>query len=388
MRRYEWVEHGRDQLDRDQFRKKLTWLSGAAALGTAALSSTPDTSPEQNKRPSQDNLRGSAKKQDTSKKSFTMDTNMIEDEPAQVSLMATSSGTSSSNGNQETPITRHPPTFGFPETMTTVVPYVTYFSVTPGATGLGTNVTIGVNSLYDIMAGHTVTAATASTACAAGNIYNCIIPRASTPAFGTSLFQFPSAISAGTSTLEAGQWRGVWDKLYDYYTVLGAEVDISVENCVSGANNADILLAWGYDSTGVNNGNTFPTNTQQSEMEHWPGVKWKLVPWAANNDSAMSAKLTLRYKANQVKRDVRNDEDVKTWTAVGSVPTYRERLRLYFFEGPFNTVACSAANVKITIRHIVQYKDLKVNLRYPSSNSAAQTAFAVNFATDIFNIAG
>ena len=71
-----------------------------------------------------------------------------------------------------------------------------------------------------------------------------------------------------------------------------------------------------------------------------------------------------------VKRNVKNDEDVKTWTATNSTPTdWTEAMTLNFWKAPFNQNGTDLSGVKIQVqlKYVVQFKDLKVQARYPAT---------------------
>jgi hypothetical protein len=84
------------------------------------------------------------------------------------------------------------------------------------------------------------------------------------------------------------------------------------------------------------------------------------------------------YKPGQSKKNVRNDEDVKTWTAVSAAPSLTEELKLVFFRANLATAPLlnTGCNCYLEVKYIVQFKDLKENYRYPQAGQAAITQSA------------
>ena len=122
-----------------------------------------------------------------------------------------------------------------------------------------------------------------------------------------------------------------------------------------------------------------------SAIRAFKNVKWYSIP------GGQKAIIRGSYKPGQAKRNIVNDGDVKTWTAVGpTLPNLKEILTLNFFADPFNNgcqtpeystsdVTSSGGSVygtvmmEINLKYIVQYKDLKQLARYPNVSSGTTT---------------
>jgi len=297
------------------------------------------------------------------------------------SARAASSGASTAvgRGNQETPIYNQVAHYGMPNTTTVVLPWTNYYTiVTPpnnGASNVG--VELRLNSVYDIFPQSTNTA-TAGANITEGRYTKKYIGNGTWP---NPLLEYPKS-SQADGTSEYPQWRAVWDKLYSYYTVLGCHFKITIHNPRNLLKH-DCVVAWGMDSFSVANGGiNYPGGRKLSEMEYWPGLQWKVVKSYNNGeDDETYQVIEGYYKPGMINRNVQNDEDVKTWTAVGALPILTERLRMFFGNAAFNTSNDSVGvGIKVQMKYIVQYKDLVLNVMYPASG---QTAFNVAFPTDV-----
>lgn len=347
---------------------------------------TPDTADERSPkrlRSQPNSLRNAQALANMSKKD-----NDVEMEAVQPNQLARASVQTQANigraGAQETPIYKQVPHYGMPNTTTVVLPWTNYLSVItpPNASSTNVGVKYRMNSVYDIFPQST-NSAVGGAAITEGRYTSKYTGQSTWPA---TLVNFPIQPTPGANyTTEAPQWRGVWDKFYTYYTVLGCHYKITVHNPrrVIGK---DVTIAKGFDSFSVANpGINYPEGRPIHEMEYWPGLSWHRAKSYANGEDDENYTVIEGYwKPGMVERNVQNDEDVKTWTKVNETPLLTEQMRLFFTNGEFNvdSVECGIA-MKIQLEYIVQFKDLNVNTMYPAQN---QTAFAVNIPTDIIKL--
>ena len=325
----------------------------------------------------------------------------------------------SSGGNsavsKETPISNYPSlTYGLQETHTTVLPWTCWLSVGGLDKTTPAQLKLRMNSIYDMM--DVTTLALPATG---------VIP--TTKGFYSKPFNNDARIvgdndiiypedpgSATTDADEAPQWRNYWDKFYEYYTVLGCEYEIILFNPASqpmvkffglesktvtgtpgftapavsvpiqvGMYNTDIVVATQFDTytdTVGYTGNHMPL-ANYADIRYYKNIQWTPVKGGSK------AVIRGTYKPGQAKRNVKNDGDAKTWTAVGTGPNFKEILTLNFFMDPFfngqymdtfendggyaitangtNMLGC--CNMEINLKYIVQYKDLRVQARYPNT---------------------
>ena len=127
--------------------------------------------------------------------------------------------------------------------------------------------------------------------------------------------------------------------------------------------------------------------TRYDEIRAFKDIKWYSIP------SGKKSIIRGTYKPGQIKRNIVNDGDVKTWTKTdGSTPNLNEVLTLNFFTDPLynaryqdvwenaaddEPTATGAAipgvvNMEIKLKYIVQFKDLKLQARYPNTLTSGQ----------------
>ena len=289
-------------------------------------------------------------------------------------------------GNQETPIVAQRPHYGIPETQTVILPFTTYASVVCAGANTATmqQLQVRLTSPYDCLM-TSLTAPTGATSYSAG-VYNSMLPTGTVTAWASGLYTFPATNTAGGPTAESPMWRDYWDKMYDFYTCLGCEYEITFYNPNTRAGNTDFVIAYGFDTYGSSSsGNVFPTGRTPNQMENWPGLSWKICH-SKSDGSYEGTYTTIKgyYRPGQAKRNVNNDEDVKTWTAVDSTPSLTEALTMFIGRAAFNDMTNALGlNVRIKMRYIVQFKDCKEQYRFPYSGQGVLNQSA---PTDILTI--
>lgn len=154
--------------------------------------------------------------------------------------------------------------------------------------------------------------------------------------------------------------------MYSYYTVLGCEWELTGQSVWN--TDAGIQIAHDYYAP-----DTFPTATY-SQMKQWKNLEWDYIPSgkdATNGQSTRSIKG--HYKRGQAKRDVKTDSLTETWTLTGSTPQLLEMIYFNFFPDPIGSWeddialrTLPSANFCMTLKYLVQFKDLKQTLRQPN----------------------
>ena len=318
------------------------------------------------------------------RRQLIMDTN--KDVPME-SARGVSVGTQASGmkGTQETPISMQKPVYGVPETRTVILPWTQYLSagVPANNTSACNNFSIRLTSPYDTLVDN-LTLPTAGTAIGTG-LYNKLAETGQQNTWQATLMSFPAETGAGANTSEAPMWRSYFDKLYDYYTCLGVEYEITVCNPIQKLN-ADVVVGVGVDTySTTSTGNVFPTGASLFQMETWPGLQWRVIKSTADGTTDQTFTVFKGYyKPGQEKRNVNNDEDVKTWTKTTEQPSLTETLRIFISRAAFNDQTNrQALNFRIKMKFIIQFKDLKVNYRFPLSG---QTAINQSAPADILTL--
>lgn len=267
-----------------------------------------------------------------------------------------------SGGNQETAISYQKPHYGLANTITAVLPSTVYFSIlTPTSTQgvAGTTWNIRLTSLLDQVIDNTVTPAGGG-AFSAGR-YNRIIPTGTGTSWPTTPLAFPSGVS------DDMQWRKYYNKMYQYYVVLGVEWELTMVNPHQFVNN-NIVMGSYIDTYSTTNASTVHPIALVSEMEYWSDVRWTMIHSTADNSNNGNV-ATARgyYKPGLVKQNVENDEDIKTWTKTGATPALTEKLTFVFNKAWNNDNSLpTGVNCRLKFRYIVQFKDLYPQYRWPS----------------------
>lgn len=286
------------------------------------------------------------------------------------------SGTPGGGGLKETPITLQQHHFGLPDTRTVVLTQTSYLAVIPQDTNGATTIfQLRLNTPVDWFATTGLATAVPGAAFGAG-LYTNRIPVSQNGTWPASTQTFPNVLSAS----ERPQWRTYWEKHYTYYTVLGCEYTLTFLNPQTNFN-ADQVVATFMDSYSATNAtNIHPTTATLQVMEHWPDVKFRRVSSAGDGNMSRAYE-TIKgyYRPGTMRSSVENDEDIKTWTKVGSLPSLTELLTVCVAKAWDNSNATTGLNVRMDMRWIVQYKDLQVNFRWP----AGQTAVTVSAPADI-----
>lgn len=284
-------------------------------------------------------------------------------------------GTSGSKGGVvETPVIRQTPHYGLPDRVTVVLPSTIYFAaITPTSFNSMTRVQVRLTSMFDKLI-TTRTTPVGSAAYAAG-IYDRMMAPASTATWLATPPQFPNSVTDNM------QWRTYYTAMYQYYHCMGVEWELTMMNPQT--NDAcDIAVATYIDTFSSNNaGNIHPTTYSMQEIEQWPDVRWTLVN--ASNENARENYKTIKgyYRPGMVKQNVENDEDVKTWTGIASVPALQENLTIAFGKAAFNSItAATGVNCRLKMRFIMQFKDINVQYKWPASG---QSVITVAAPTDI-----
>lgn len=292
-------------------------------------------------------------------------------EAAPAALMA-SAAVAASEGNtaQETPITLVQPTYQLQDTHTTILPITIYFT----ASGLGPSseahtakCTVNMTGIYD--PGSAITWGGALTV--AGNTGDAAINPNILSVYNSqpTINNFPRASNTASATAPAG--RQFWDNIYEYYTVLACHWELVATNLSSGGygGTGDAQVAWMYC------GNTSVPDATVDQVKYWKNVQYRqiqsMIPGNMDDNTQV---IKGSYYPGMYKREVRDDTKAKTWIAKGSNPALQERLHFRFNQTYYGVtprertaVACA-----LTLKYVVQWKDLAASYQYPLGPSLFQ----------------
>jgi len=218
---------------------------------------------------------------------------------------------------------------------------------------------------------------------------------------------FPTHITSN-STTEEPFWWGYWEELYRYYTVLSCEYEITVDN--PRGHGLDVLACHNIETYGTTGSMETPKAQTLQHAMATKNLNWQKITSRAENGHTQIFKGT--YKPGTAYRDIVNDGDVKLWTEVGSTPTLKECLRIWFYRHPLaaqqntlnqntdmvptivkttttDTPAPAAvqaeksdlmnvdyqfhANIQIRLKYIVQFKGLIAAAQYPGATNVGRS---------------
>lgn len=303
---------------------------------------------------------------------------------------AAARASTASSGNpvsKETEISIYPNlSYGLPETHTCILPWTGWLSVAKLKTNTPCQLRIRMNSPNDML---DVTTNNSGTTIAQG-FYNQPIKEDGTlaTAVDSDGVSFPDTFnSLSTTTVERPAWRAYFGALYEYYTVLGCEYKITINNPVATVG-ASVIVGTQFDSysdTAGQTGNVMP-QTSLSQAMAYKHMKWEIIQYSRSEvPNRNNAVISGRYTPGQVKRNIQNDGDVKTWTSTGARdlqgtntdtwanPVLKDFLTLNFYKAPLGWSNAAGANMQIELKYIVQFKDLRQQARYPNSITTDQT---------------
>lgn len=290
------------------------------------------------------------------------------------SSKAVALGSNGRASGHESRVIPQQPHYGLPDVVTVRIPYSTYFSVITNGYIQGTaqDLYFRTTSLYDIFINTLNTPGNGATY--APGFYNkqVAVGTASAWPATASQLQFPVVPVAGSAT-ERGQWQEWFRKMYRRYHVGKCHWELTMHNPYA-SSQADVVVAYTEEAyTSTNTDNVAPGGSYQQLVENWPGFKWALVR-STTIDGLQDNFTTIKgtYYPGQANSLVTNDDEVKTWTPVGTPPTLTEQIHVKFWKSAFNTFQTSAAdnyqplNCRLTMTMEVQFRDLIQALKYPT----------------------
>lgn len=283
--------------------------------------------------------------------------------------VGSTSASSSYGVSKETPVLNIQPRFGLQETHTCTLPVTFWLSAAGMDHSSPVRLQLRMNSCYAPV----ITAITTPTAGATvtKGMFNKIIPqRPGTLQFGGITQNYPTVYNGVVTPA----WREYFDTLYDLYVVKECHWKVTLQN-VQENGACEQLVGWGYDNFGTSSaGNVFPDTMNLTDALSLPDINWKIVENYNTNNGPEQIIIQDSWWPGKVKRNAKNDDDVKTWTATQTTPTdWTEALTMMFWKAPFNHNEGSLSGFKIQVqmKYVVQFKDLKVQARYPTASASS-----------------
>jgi hypothetical protein len=284
-------------------------------------------------------------------------------------MMSRSGGDSSANGmGQETKITYAQPTYGLPSTHTCILPLTLTCGTGTLSASTPTKLSLRMNSINNILNSTITPYTTGPPTSYANQLTTVMFIKNKADGYGTDALQTAAALEPA--------YRDHNLNYYGAWTVLGCEYTIKVVN-ISDPN--------GYDSTQSLNfysfntikaykflrGKDMPaTNPNQIGIKYWPGIQEYIMDSRSQARSGISV-IKGVWKPGDFKREVRDDTEAKVWTLGTANPTLEEYLELWLYSDYLTpSENWSLATMEITLKFIVQFKDLKIDYRMPIGASS------------------
>jgi len=297
-------------------------------------------------------------------------------EPEAQRVAAASSGPGGSP-TKETPISPYPSLpYGLQESHTCICPWQGYFSVTGVDYASPVVLELRLTQANDIFKTNLTTVAEG--AAYSKGIHNVPFNTAFNRSAATAS-TFPSTLTDGAFTGELPAWFAYFADIYEYYTVLSCEYKVVIDN-PQDSNGCGVLVGYdmnAYSTAAGASGNITPQNQSLNVMQQYKYMNWVLAhdrTW--DNEGESHKVISGTYKPGMAKRNIQNDSEVKLWhktknpTAPESV-TLLELLTLYFFRDELSwqkaTDKALGVNCKVSMKYIIQFKDLRQNARYPNT---------------------
>lgn len=218
-----------------------------------------------------------------------------------------------------------------------------------------------------------------------------------------SQYNFPMTLAANSHPLcKMSAW---FEKLYDYYTVIGCEYEIIIENIREDTPlNNDIVIGETLDTyslaTDKTQNNRTLSNQQLYDCMYWKNFATEAFLNDKDSDPRSRYKIIKGvHKVGSGTKMVENDGDAQRWTRTTRTleqdnklleekhwlfwphpfSSHHEHLTLTYNDAGTGTTEVnnkSGFNFQINMKYIVQFKDLKQNLReFQQSNVDTFTLF-------------
>lgn len=271
---------------------------------------------------------------------------------------------------KETPVSNPNWFIGIPDTASVILPFHSYLTVVTPSDFTGIKFEFRLNSPYDPVPSSIPNPPTTG-AVVAGR-FN----RKPPVNFGDP-WPAVAPIYPQQTGAEEPFYRGWYDKIYDSWTCLGCDYEVTIHNTIRNNPGFDCLVAYGVDSFSIaNDGRRFPNlNPRMTDAENWPDLKWKIVHSSGDNThDGNFAVIKGHYKPGSAARNTQNDTDIKTWNRVESLPQLNEIMCLFFGNAELNsTNAHIPLMISLKLRYYIQFKDKDVRFRYPISTQGNLT---------------
>lgn len=238
---------------------------------------------------------------------------------------------------------------------------------------------------------------------------------------GTVTFIPLQASDASDTTQVSARWFDFYASLYNYYHVIAAKWHVTIENLSSepiwchqfycndeyppqGATNEDIQCwkdaeshfvgthAVAMTTNGIVGAQQSNSNANNVEGAASSGTNYNYLSGNMVQSKALGPllKLSGTYNPGDFKRQIHLDAEIENWTAVTANPLLPERL-VFRFKPYWNAIDTNNASsydrtiqfrMTFKIDYLVEFKELKVGLRWPVERQPVTAAIVNNIEED------
>ena len=391
--------------------KDEEWVVGADGDSSAIVTfQSPDlnTSGKRLRSEADPNLSAPVKK--TARRTLPDDEEMkdVDMTPAaapSIARLAASSGDAGRSGTQETDV--DPVGFiernFFPETITASLPLTVYFSANDVSKAEPQIIRFKCNTMQSIFADTTLVGQTINSPKSigisncnsqqlAGTNYTALVSTNNFPAVivgSTAKTATKTSFGAITDAAVVPARRSAYNKIYDAYHVVECKWTVDFEFASNQEDGRGIVF-YQYDTVTTNSlSDKIPTNRTVNYYKQWPMVQQVMFEKkdSTNFQGSWRKSISGVWRPGEQHKNVVNEEDIKTWNTTGAVPSngWVEDLVLLIMQDDYAAGSAeNSFNVRISLEYIVQFKDVKQQIRYPHSTDGVINAIA--YPTDVIQV--
>lgn len=289
------------------------------------------------------------------------------------------------------------------ETRTAILPYTAYISMNKINPSIPVWFKIRMNCPYDIWKDTSIVAQTAGAAVSRGiSRSKCPVSQTNDAALGS----YPRQLAVSGSSVDNANnfpaWIKWYEKMYEVYHTIETQYRITFAHAskqVGSVTDArDVILCHEWDAySGSSTGNVMPLTQDSSgvarhvssaHMQTWKRINNLKVDdqYTNSRDVPETKVLSGVWKPGTKMMNTANEEDIKAWYPVGAEPgapnpAWVEQLVVAAYLDAFASEEANV-HVKVELRYIVQFKDLKGNLRYVDPLVSTANAVTLRIGPD------
>lgn len=251
----------------------------------------------------------------------------------------------------------------FSDTVQVVMPYYSFTtagSIPSGTTGNLQSYAIRLNTPYD-----------------------CILDTALVFTSDATPATAPSA-DAQEATINSAMWYNYYKQLYNYYTVIQADITVRFRNTTNSKNGELAVYRYLHGREIPRYYESGSTAIHHRYKRLHPNISWKFLQsnGGVTELTAVGVKNEPYYdnwvefsniiKPGDIEHEVAEDELLEVWSLFDKVPATPEYMSFHIQRSPRSADVTMTYDIEVDVKYYVQFKDLKNTYRYPT----ASTSFA------------